>query len=180
MTAQPHELLPLVAAAAFPSRPHVASLTTGLTMTTPEQLRHTVRTLLDSQAQGVLATQHDRHPYTSLMSYAVTPDLQWIVFPTYRATQKHANLLANPRASLLIDNRTNKSSDYKDIVAISAQGTVSEVDVAQHGELLQLYLHKHPQLSDFIGAADCVLLQLEVESFCVVSQFQNLAVLHMT
>jgi nitroimidazol reductase NimA-like FMN-containing flavoprotein (pyridoxamine 5'-phosphate oxidase superfamily) len=149
-------------------------------MKTPEQLRHTVRTLLESQAQGVLATQHDRQPYTSLMAFAVTPDLHWIVFATYRATQKHANLLANPRASMLIDNRTNKSADYQNTVAISAQGTVSEVDVAQHGELLQLYLHKHPQLSDFVSAADCVLLQLEVGSFYVVSQFQNVAVLQMT
>ena len=149
-------------------------------MTTPEQLRHSIRTLLDSQAQGVLATQHDQQPYTSLMAFAVTPDLHWIVFATYRATQKHANLLANPRASLLIDNRTNKSADYQDTVAISAQGTVSEVDVAQHGELLHLYLHKHPQLSDFVSAADCVLLQLEVGSFYVVSQFQNVAVLQMT
>jgi len=92
----------------------------------------------------------------------------------------YANLLANPRVSMLIDNRTNKSADYQDTVAISAQGTVSEVDEAQHGELLQLYLHKHPQLSDFISAADCVLLQLEVGSFYVISQFQNVAVLQMT
>jgi nitroimidazol reductase NimA-like FMN-containing flavoprotein (pyridoxamine 5'-phosphate oxidase superfamily) len=149
-------------------------------MTTPEQLRHTVRALLDSQVQGVLATQHDRHPYTSLMAFAVTPDLHWIVFATYRATQKHANLLANPRASLLIDNRTNKSADYQDTVAISAEGTVSEVVVAQHDELLQLYLRKHPQLSGFVSAKDCVLLQLKVESFYVVSQFQNVTVLQMT
>ncbi|NNJ94520.1 MAG: pyridoxamine 5'-phosphate oxidase family protein [Halobacteria archaeon] len=148
-------------------------------MATQEQLRQTVRTLLDSQAQGVLATQHDRQPYTSLMAFAVTPDLHWIVFATYRATQKHANLLANPRASLLIDNRTNESADYHDTVATSAQGTVSEVDLTRRGELLQLYLEKHPDLSDFVSATDCVLLKLEVESFYVVSQFQNVAVLQM-
>jgi nitroimidazol reductase NimA-like FMN-containing flavoprotein (pyridoxamine 5'-phosphate oxidase superfamily) len=148
-------------------------------MPTQEQLRQTVRTLLDSQAQGVLATQHDRQPYTSLMAFAVTPDLHWIVFATYRATQKHANLLMNPRASLLIDNRTNKSADYHDTVATSAQGTVSEVDVARRGELLQLYLDKHPDLRDFVSATDCVLLKLEVESFYVVNHFQNVAVLEM-
>ena len=114
------------------------------------------------------------------MAFAVTLDLHWIVFATYRATQKHANLLANPRASLLIDNRTNKSADYQDTVAISAEGKVSEVDLAQHGELLQLYLRKHPQLSGFVSATDCVLLQLKVESFYVVSQFQNVTVLQMT
>ena len=154
-------------------------MATGLTMTTQEQLRQTVRTLLDTQAQGVLATQHDRQPYTSLMAFAVTPDLRWIVFATYRETRKHANLLTNPHASLLIDNRTNKSADYHNTVATSAQGMVSEVDVIQRRELMQLYLDKHPDLSDFVSATDCVLLKLEVESFYVVSQFQNVAVLKM-
>jgi hypothetical protein len=80
---------------------------------------------------------------------------------------------------LLIDNRTNKSADYHNTVATSAQGMVSEVDVTRRGELLQLYLDKHPDLSDFVSATDCVLLKLEVESFHVVSQFQNVAVLQM-
>ena len=149
-------------------------------MTIPEQLQQMVRTLLDSQAQGVLATQHDQQPYTSLMFFAVTSDLRWIVFASYRATQKHANLLANPRVSLLIDNRTNEPVDYHSAVAISAQGTVSEADGERRVELMQLYLRKHPELSDFVTAADCVLLQLEVESYYVVSQFQKVAELRMT
>ena len=143
-------------------------------------MRQTVLALVNSQAQGVLATQHDRQPYTSLMSFTATPDLRRIVFATYRATRKHANLLANPRASLLIDNRTNESLDYNDVVAISAQGVVSEVDRETRAELLRLYLRKHPELSDFVAAADCVLLQLEVETYYIVSQFQNVAELRMT
>jgi len=149
-------------------------------MTMPEQLRQTVQTLLDSQIQGVLATQYDQQPYTSLMAFAVTPDLRWIVLATYRATRKHANMLANPRGSLLIDSRTNKSVDYHEAVAISAQGTVSEVDGVRRAELQQLYLLKHPQLRDFVTDADCVLLKLEVESYYLVSQFQNVVELRMT
>lgn len=148
-------------------------------MTTPEKLRQTVKILLDSQSQGVLATQHDQQPYTSLMAFAVTPDLRWIVFATYRATQKHKNLLANPRVSLLIDNRTNKSTDYQDTIAISAHGTVSEVNGARHDELLQIYLRKNPELKYFVTSADCALLQLEVETYYIVSQFQNVVELQM-
>ncbi len=102
------------------------------------------------------------------------------MFATYRETRKHANLLANPCVSLLIDNRTNESVDYHDAVAISAQVTVSEVDGARRTELLQLYLRKHPQLRDFVTAADCVLLKLEVETNYAVSQFQNVVELRMT
>ena len=163
----------------FSDRQDVGWLTTGVTVAAKEQLRQTVRTLLDCQAHGVLATQHERQPYTSLMAFAVTPDLRWIVIATYRATQKHANLLTNPRASLLIDNRTNKSAGYHNTVAISAQGMVSEVDVARRDEMLQLYLDKHPDLSDFVSETDCVLLAIEVESFYVVSEFQNVDVLQM-
>ena len=149
-------------------------------MTPPEELRTTVRALLDSQTQGVLATQHDQQPYTSLMAFAVTPDLRALVFATYRATRKYANLQANPRVSLLIDNRTNESADYHAAVAISAHGKAREVEEALRAELLELYLRKHPQLRDFVTAPDCALLQLDVESYYVVSQFQSVAELRMT
>ena len=48
-------------------------------MTSSGQLQQAVKILLDSQAQGVLATQHDQQPYTSLMAFAHTPDLRWII-----------------------------------------------------------------------------------------------------
>lgn len=148
-------------------------------MSTPEQLQRTVRALLDSQIQAVLATQHQRQPYTSLMAFAVTPDLRHIVFATYRATQKYANLLDNPRASLLIDNRCNNSTDYRNAVAISAQGATREVDVTRRAELLELYLEKHPRLRDFVTATDCVLMQMDVKRYYVVSEFQSVAELRM-
>ncbi len=148
-------------------------------MSTPEPLRHTIRTLLDSQIQAVLATQHQEQPYTSLMAFVATTDLRQIVFATYRATQKYANLLANPRASLLIDNRCNAETDFRNAVAISVQGTVREADAARRAELLQLYLSKHRRLRDFVATEGCVLLQLDVECYYVVSRFQNVAELRM-
>lgn len=141
--------------------------------TTPESLRPMVQTLLNSQIQAVLATQHQQQPYTSLMAFAVTPDLRQIVFATARATQKYANLMANPRASLLIDNRCNTSADYRNAVAISAQGATREVSEEKRAEWLQLYLNKHPHLRDFASDAACALMQLDVDCYYVVSQFQN-------
>ncbi len=148
-------------------------------MSTPESLHDTVQTLLNTQIQAVLATQREQQPYTSLMAFAVTPDLRHILFATYRATQKYTNLLANPRVSLLIDSRCNAASDYRDAVAISAQGQAYAVSVERYAELLQLYLTKHPGLRDFVTAPDCVLLQMDVECYCVVSQFQKVAELRV-
>jgi uncharacterized pyridoxamine 5'-phosphate oxidase family protein len=148
-------------------------------MNTPQSLRDAVQTLLNTQIQAVLATQREQQPYTSLMAFAVTPDLRRIVFATYRATQKYANLRANPRVSLLIDSRCNAESDYQVAVAISAQGQAHDVGADCYAELLQLYLAKHPQLRDFVTAPDCALLQLDVECYYIVSQFQNVAELRM-
>ena len=145
----------------------------------PDELRHTVQTLLDSQIQAVLATQYEQQPYTSLMAFAVTPDLRQMVFATGRSSRKYSNLLANPQASLLIDSRCNTENDYRDAIAISAQGSVSEVGVDRYAELLQLYLNKHPRLWDFVTAKDSVLLQLEVERYYIVSQFQSVTELKM-
>jgi len=141
----------------------------------PDPLRHTIQTVLDSQIQAVLATQRQRQPHTSLMAFAATPDLRQIAFATYRATQKYANLLDNPRASLLIDNRCNSAADYRDAVAISAQGAVREPDPAERQPLLDLYLGKHPRLRDFVTADDCALLLLDVECYFVVTRFQSVA-----
>lgn len=149
-------------------------------MNNSHELRQTIQTLLDLQIQAVLATQHQQQPYTSLMAFAVTADLRQIVFATHRSTQKYANLSANPHASLLIDNRCNAESDYRNAIAISAQGLVREVIKDRYTELLQLYLNKHPRLWDFVTAADCVLLQLDVECYYIVSQFQKVTHLRMT
>ncbi|MGF1548112.1 MAG: pyridoxamine 5'-phosphate oxidase family protein [Thiotrichales bacterium] len=148
-------------------------------MNAPEQLQRTVRTLLDSQIQAVLATQHQQQPYTSLMAFAVTPDLRHIIFATFRATRKYANLLDNPRASLLIDNRCNNAADYGSAVAISAQGAIWDADAARRAELLPVYLAKHPRLREFVTAADCALLQMNVECYYVVSEFQSVAELRI-
>ena len=148
-------------------------------MNAPESLRDTIKTLLNAQIQAVLATQHQQQPYTSLMAFAVTPDLRRIVFATARATQKYANLQANPRASLLIDNRCNRPEDYRCAMAVSAQGVVREVGAIDRTGLLQLYLDKHPTLRDFVTDDASTLLQLEVECYYVVSQFQSVAELRV-
>ena len=144
-------------------------------MNAPDSLRHTIQTVLDSQIQAVLATQRQRQPYTSLMAFAATPDLCQIAFATYRATQKYANLLDNPRASLLIDNRCNSAADFRNAVAISAQGAVREPGPGERQPLLDLYLRKHPHLRDFVAADDCALLLLDVDCYFVVTRFQSVA-----
>ena len=70
------------------------------------QAKRILGDLFESQLQTVLATDNQQQPYTSLMAFVATADLTRLLFATYRATHKYYNLQSNPKAALLIDNRT--------------------------------------------------------------------------
>jgi hypothetical protein len=132
--------------------------------------------LLSTQLQGVLATQYHTEPYTSLMAFAHTTDLRYLLLATYRESRKHANLLLNAQVSVLIDNRTNTAADYDTAVAISVAGHAESIAPAELPALQACYLAKHPLLVGFVSAADCALLRVKVSSYRVISQFQALEV----
>lgn len=142
-----------------------------------EALRERIDRLLKSQLQGVLATQQHTQPYTSLMAFAHTPDLRFLILATYRDTQKHANLLLNSAVSFLIDDRSNDPADYQNAVAISACGCAQVVPEEERAAFLAIYLAKHSTLQAFVASPDCVLLRIAVSCYRVVSQFQAVALL---
>ncbi len=135
--------------------------------------RQIVSDLFASQIQAVLATQNDRQPYTSLMAFAATADLKKLLFATYRATHKYNNLSHNPRAALLIDNRSNRSSDHYDGLAVTAVGTTHEVAETERETFLNLYLQRHPGLKEFVTSPACALMAMNVECYYIVSKFQE-------
>ena len=128
--------------------------------------------LLNDQLQGVLATQQQAQPYTSLMAFAHTPDLRFLIFATYRDTQKHANLLLNSAVSFLIDDRSNDPVDYQRAVAISVCGCAQAIPEEEHAVFLARYLAKHPTLREFATSPDCALLRVAVSCYRLISQFQ--------
>lgn len=144
------------------------------------ELEARVRQLLDQQFQGVLATQQDHAPYTSLMAFAATADLRGLLIATLRQSQKHHNLCRNTEVSFLIDNRTNAPEDYQHAVAISANGSVRALTPEQLPQARNQFLARHPSLRGFLDLPDCVLLCIDVRQYQVVSQFQAVAILRMS
>ncbi len=140
-------------------------------------LRARIDHLLNAQLQGVLATQQHAQPYTSLMAFAHTPDLQRLIFATYRDTQKHANLLLNSAVSFLIDDRSNDPADYQHAMAISACGYARAIPDDERVMSLAIYLAKHPTLRDFVTSPECALLSIAVSCYRVISQFQAVELL---
>jgi putative heme iron utilization protein len=138
-----------------------------------------LRELLEGQLLGVLGTHHGGEPYTSLVGFAATPDLAQLLFTTGRATRKHANLVADARASMLIDNRSNRPADFTEASAATAVGVVEEVGEAERAGFEGLFLAKHPHLESFVRSPSCVPLRLRVSVYMVVTRFQHVIELHV-
>jgi nitroimidazol reductase NimA-like FMN-containing flavoprotein (pyridoxamine 5'-phosphate oxidase superfamily) len=144
-----------------------------------EQARDRLKNLLDSQPLGVLSVSRSSVPHATLVAFAATHDLREILFATSRATRKFEYLQQNPRAALLIDDRSNEVRDFRDASAATAHGLATEVDPDRLEELRELYLKKHPYLDDFVRAPSCALLSLAVATYDLVGNFQEVHVLHM-
>ncbi|KPK75729.1 MAG: hypothetical protein AMJ79_09970 [Phycisphaerae bacterium SM23_30] len=141
-------------------------------------LKQQLRKLFKTQALAVLSTHNQGQPYGSLVAFAGTEDLKEIVFATLRATRKYANIISDKRVALLIDNRSNKTADFRKAAAATAVGSVKEIPKRKNSRLLKIYLKKHPPLRKFVELPNCALLCVVVKSYFVVNRFQQVMELH--
>ncbi len=149
-------------------------------MLNSQQLKETIKDILDSQKLAVLATQGNGKPYGSLVAFAATADLKTILFATTRASRKYVNLLTDPGVALVIDTRTNQTADFSDAAAITVLGEVEEVSAFVRQESNMIYLNKHPNLEEFIESPTTALLSVRVKTYIMVNRFQNVQELHVS
>ena len=88
-----------------------------------DEVRDRLRRLLREQPLGVLATSGAAGPHATLVAFTVTDDLSEIVFATSRATRKFASLRHDPRAALLVDDRSNEVSDFRTGIDLETERT---------------------------------------------------------
>jgi len=143
-----------------------------------ENFKKIITDLLTNQKLGVLATDLEGLPYTSLIAFSATEDLGKIIFSTLKDTRKFTNISKNPRVTLLIDNRSNKSTDFYHAIAVTAQGSVEEIEKPE-SKFKELYLNKHPYLDEFVNSPNCALLKIKVEKYHYVSRFQDVKILEL-
>jgi nitroimidazol reductase NimA-like FMN-containing flavoprotein (pyridoxamine 5'-phosphate oxidase superfamily) len=142
-------------------------------LTDTRELEGVLKGILTSQNLAVIATQKEGQPFTALVAFAATDDLKHLLFATTRATRKFANLTADERVALLVDNRQNQASDFSNAVAVTAFGKAAEVEDAEREYFLNLYLAKHSHLKGFATAPTCALITVEIDRYEVVQRFQN-------
>ena len=143
------------------------------------KVKRDLKKLLQSQPLAVLATQSRGQPYASLIAFASSDDLKSLYFATTRATRKYANLSGDSRVALLVDNRSNKASDFRWAIAATATGRATEVGPGERESLLDLYLAKHPHLREFVHSPTCAFCEIKVQTFFVVTRFQSVVEFHV-
>ena len=143
------------------------------------ELELLIRELFESQKLAVLGTQNEGQPYANLIAFAASHDLKSLYFVTARATRKYANIEADARVTVLIDNRSNQDADFSQAAAVTATGSAKEVVDSKRDAVLAIYLAKQPMLKDFVESPSCALLQIKVETYYLVRRFQNVMELHV-
>ena len=133
------------------------------------RLRH----LLETQKYAVLATDNNGQPYTSLMAFSITDDLRAFILMTERGRLKYENLMSNPRAAIMIDNRENLGSDLDATLAVTAQGVAEEISAAGRDAARAFCLVRHPALQSFAESPNCAFIRIKVTSYVIVRQFQD-------
>ena len=138
-----------------------------------------LKSLFASQYLGVLATQNHGQPYTNLVAFSSSEDLKYLFFATTRATRKYANLSADSRVAMLVDNRSNTPSDFQRAMGVTATGVAEELAPTERETFLAAYLAKHPHLEDFVSSPSCAFLRIRVETYYIVTRFQNVVEIHV-
>jgi nitroimidazol reductase NimA-like FMN-containing flavoprotein (pyridoxamine 5'-phosphate oxidase superfamily) len=143
------------------------------------ELKRALHHLLESRRVGVLATHNQGQPYGSLVAFTVAEDLTTLVFTTGRGTRKFANLSADSRVALVVDNRTNDDADFYEAAAVTATGECEVLAGQQADEARNNFLERHPQLDHFVNAPSCAIVRIIVERYTYVSRFQEVVELDM-
>jgi uncharacterized pyridoxamine 5'-phosphate oxidase family protein len=129
---------------------------------------------------GVLATNQDGHPYTSLITINISNDCRHLYFPTLRNTQKYRNLAHNNKVSVLLDNRSIYGESPSGLYALSVIGAAQEVNQENLATCQDQFIQKHPHLRSFIGLTDSAMLQVDIVKIILVEEFQNVRVYEPT
>jgi len=139
-----------------------------------DTLKQKIRHMFDEQRFAVIATQGETEPYTNLVSFLIGKNLKKIYFPTAKNTTKFKNLSEHSRISILIDNRGNKPFDIENAMTVTAVG---ETSIITDRKIVNFFLKKHPYLKEFVSSKNCAMIEIDVEKYIVVDNFQDVKII---
>ena len=130
---------------------------------------------------AVLATCAENQPHCSLMAYVSSEDCRKLYMMTLRDSRKFRNISANPGVSVMVDTRMDNPGRRESIMALTIGGTCRPAPQSIQAELMELLLHRHPQLQGLGSQKDTVVMEIAVHSFLLLdgvndAWFQNVSV----
>lgn len=129
--------------------------------------------ILHTQRSGVLGTCFMEIPLCSQMAFAATPDLRNLIVVTPRQSTKYDNMTNNPNVSFLVTTVSNSPEDINQAQAVTATAFATELENERRHEAVTLYSAKHPDLRAFAASADNAVMELRVDTFALVYNFQE-------
>jgi len=132
-----------------------------------------INKVLDSQTIAVLGTSNKDEPYSCLVGFAISEDLKELVFATMRQRLKYKNMIANPRVTLMIDDRDTQASDFNDTTSITIVGSAKDITGEERGKYATMLLQRQPALTEFVNTEDCAIMRVAVDKIYVVSEFES-------
>jgi len=138
-----------------------------------DALRERLAELFRSQIVSVLGTSASDEPYSCLVGFEFTPDMKEVVFATMRDRLKYRQIRANPRVSLMIDNRKNTPSDFNTTTSVTLIGEAEDTEPPERDRLAEMLVKKNPFLSDFVESPDCAVVRIRIEKMYIVDNFES-------
>jgi nitroimidazol reductase NimA-like FMN-containing flavoprotein (pyridoxamine 5'-phosphate oxidase superfamily) len=138
------------------------------------EVRKTLEIVLGGQRSGVLGTSFMDIPLCSQMAFAIAQDLRTLIIVTPRQTTKFDNMTANPNVSFLVSTARNEPSDPASAQAVTVTAFATELDGQRRHQAVTLFSQRHPNLSAFAAAPDSAVMELKVDSYQLVNNFQQL------
>ncbi len=133
------------------------------------------RKLLAGQKLGVLSTFSSEYPYTSLVGFSVTSELD-ILFVTKRDTHKFLNLKKHPRVSFLVNDAFVKKDPIESATAVTVLGRAEEVRAPEVlSEYKRILLEKNPFLSEFLSEEASEVVKISAEKIIIVRNLQKVS-----
>jgi len=133
-----------------------------------------IRRLCISQPFAVLATQGKAITNASLISFAVSLDLKYLVFATPINSGKFELIAMDENVSILVDDRTLQQDNINQISALTIRGKGKILtDKIERLKWTELLTEKHPNLETFVIAPTSAIILVEVIKYHYVKKFQE-------
>lgn len=136
--------------------------------------RSALEAILAAQRSGVLCTCFMDIPLCSQMAFVAGEDLRALIIVTPRQTTKYDNMSSNPNVSFLLSTVQGDPVDPSAAKALTVTAFATELDGQRRHRAVTLFAQRHPDLAAFAAAASSAVMELKVDSYSLVDNFQQI------